>query len=554
MKKLRILLFSILLISFSAAQIPVAIIDFEANGISDGEARALTDRLRNELFRFKNFQVMERSFMEEILEEQGFQLSGCTSDECVVEVGRLIGVEQMLGGSISKIGDVFTVSARIVSVETGKILKVSSYDYKGNIGGLLTQGMHEVAAQLATEKSTVTLPLARNVGAFYITSEPSGAAVWIDDKEEIGITPLVIENQSVGEHKIYLEKGGYSTETTAILQANDIKKINLIIKFGVGKLRVITNPYEADVFLDGIMKGKSPLIFKDIKSGWHDLKILKDGYSEITERIEIKDKLTEEFKADLKKIAALSINSNPSGASVKIDGESLGLTPIAVGADEGSYEIVLSKKDYYEKKVSLDLKAGEQRELKLDLRRHVGAVRISSNPAAAEVFLDGKMKGKTPLKISNVVIGSHLMEVRKQGYFSKRKNFSVKVNTVSKAKFNLISTESINAEIKSFKAKKIFWIKGTILCSVIGGYFKYSSDKHYDEYLTATDNATKLHKTIEKETRIYSAAFGIGVACLIPTYTYHLKQVKQVKLKNEYEISFIPQKDNITVVLGVNWH
>ncbi|MBL7137061.1 MAG: hypothetical protein ISS81_10825, partial [Candidatus Marinimicrobia bacterium] len=73
MKKLRILLFSILLVSFSSAQIPIAVIDFEANGISDGEARALTDRIRNELFRFKNFQVMERSFMEEILEEQGFQ-------------------------------------------------------------------------------------------------------------------------------------------------------------------------------------------------------------------------------------------------------------------------------------------------------------------------------------------------------------------------------------------------------------------------------------------------------------------------------------------------
>lgn len=551
MKKLRILLFSILLISFSAAQIPIAVIDFEANGISDGEARALTDRLRNELFRFKNFQVMERSFMEEILEEQGFQLSGCTSDECVVEVGRLIGVEQMLGGSISKIGNVFSVSARIVSVETGKILKVSSYDYKGDIGGLLTQGMHEVAAQLATEKSTVTLPLAINVGAFYITSEPSGAAVWIDDKEEIGVTPLVIENQSVGEHKIYLEKGDYSTETTAELQANDIKRLNLILKFGVGKLRIITNPYEADIILDGVMKGKSPLLLKDIKSGWHDLKIYKEGYSIVTERIEIKSKLTEEFKADLKKLAAFSINSNPSGASIKINGKYIGITPINAELDEGSHEIVLSKNDYYWETISLDLKTGEQRELKLDLRRHVGAVSIISNPAAAGVFIDGKIKGETPLKISNIVTGSHLVEVRKQGYFPKRKNFNVKVNTVSEANFNLISIESINAEINSFKAKKSYWLKGAILCSAIGGYFQYSSDKHYYEYLTATDNATKLHKMIETETGIYSAAFGIGAACLIPTYIYHLKQVK---LKNEYGISFIPQEENITVVLSVNWH
>ncbi len=69
--------------------------------------------------------------------------------------------------------------------------------------------------------------------------------------------------------------------------------------------------------------------------------------------------------------------------------------------------------------------------------------------------------------------------------------------------------------------------------------------------MTATDKATRLHRTIETEIKIYSAAFGIGTACLIPTYTNHLKQVK---LKQEYDISFITQKENITVVLGVNWN
>ena len=43
--------------------------------------------------------------MEDILKEQGFQQTGCTSDECVVEVGKIIGVQQMVGGSISKVGN-----------------------------------------------------------------------------------------------------------------------------------------------------------------------------------------------------------------------------------------------------------------------------------------------------------------------------------------------------------------------------------------------------------------------------------------------------------------
>ncbi|MFC1618796.1 DUF2380 domain-containing protein [Candidatus Neomarinimicrobiota bacterium] len=129
----------------SAQNIPVAILDFEANGISQTEVIALTDRLRNELFRLGEFEVVERGLMEDILAEQDFQMSGCTSNECLVEVGRLIGAQQVIGGRISKIGTMFTVSARMVAVETGKVLAVSDYDLRGGLEEMLTTGMAQVA-------------------------------------------------------------------------------------------------------------------------------------------------------------------------------------------------------------------------------------------------------------------------------------------------------------------------------------------------------------------------------------------------------------------------
>ena len=89
------------------AQIPTAVTEFEVKGISQSEASSLTDRLRSELFKFGTFQIIERGLMEEILSEQGFQQTGCVSDECVVEVGKLIGVQQIIGGSISKVGKIF---------------------------------------------------------------------------------------------------------------------------------------------------------------------------------------------------------------------------------------------------------------------------------------------------------------------------------------------------------------------------------------------------------------------------------------------------------------
>ncbi len=147
-------LFSLIIIAITLgiAQTTIAIIDFDSRGISANEVATLTDRFRDELTKTNQYIVVERGKMEEVLKEQGFQQSGCTSDECVVEVGQLIGVQQMVGGSIGKVGTVFTVSVRIIDVESGKILNATNYDHIGNIGILLTSGMHNAVQQLLESK------------------------------------------------------------------------------------------------------------------------------------------------------------------------------------------------------------------------------------------------------------------------------------------------------------------------------------------------------------------------------------------------------------------
>jgi len=155
MKKLIIIIVSILFsMSNGIAQTTIAIIDFDARDISASEVATLTDRFRDELTKTKQYIVIERGKMEEVLREQGFQQSGCSSDECVVEVGQLIGVQQMVGGSIGKVGNVFTLSARIIDVESGTILNVTNYDHLGDISGLLTVGMRNAVQQLLEGKST----------------------------------------------------------------------------------------------------------------------------------------------------------------------------------------------------------------------------------------------------------------------------------------------------------------------------------------------------------------------------------------------------------------
>ncbi len=127
----------------------IAVMDFSGIGLSTGEAQALSERLRLELFNVGSFKLLERGMMEQVLQEQGFQQSGCTDSECMVQVGNLIGVELMIGGSISKVGTVHSVSAKIFSVSTGEIVKTAQLDFRGDIGDLMLGGMRKIAEDLS---------------------------------------------------------------------------------------------------------------------------------------------------------------------------------------------------------------------------------------------------------------------------------------------------------------------------------------------------------------------------------------------------------------------
>ena len=156
--KSSLLIVFVILTANLIAQTTIAVLDFEPQGIPQSEVRTLADRFRQELFNTGKYRVLERGKMEEILQEQGFQQTGCISNECVVEVGKMIGVKQMIGGSIGKVGSVFSVTVRIIDIETGEILKIISYDYTGEIGGLLTKGMRNVALKLTGQKDGKTEP------------------------------------------------------------------------------------------------------------------------------------------------------------------------------------------------------------------------------------------------------------------------------------------------------------------------------------------------------------------------------------------------------------
>lgn len=143
----------LLFASASAEQPPthnIAVSQLVSSGIRSSEAFSLTTSLRSELGKTGKWQVMERSQMDEILKEQGFQQTGaCDEASCAVEMGKVLAVKYMVLGSIGKVGKTFTLNVRLVDVQTGEIKEdITEYE-KGSVDALLTNVIPVAARKLA---------------------------------------------------------------------------------------------------------------------------------------------------------------------------------------------------------------------------------------------------------------------------------------------------------------------------------------------------------------------------------------------------------------------
>ena len=253
-----------LLISQSSPSI--AILDLESRGISAVEAASLTDRLRTSLVRIGGVTVVERGQMQQVLQEQDFQLTGCTSDECAVEVGQLLGVNTMVAGSIGKVGSTYSIDIRTIDVGSGKITHSMFRDYRGEIDDLLGI-MPEIAQELVEAVAATGSPpaAAPEPALLSIASDPSGAQVTLDGQpagqtplDDLGITPNA-------QHAISLSLAGYQqVDTTLFVEAGRSHELNLTLRRLMSQLVIRSSPSRATVFLDNESIGLTPLPLREV--------------------------------------------------------------------------------------------------------------------------------------------------------------------------------------------------------------------------------------------------------------------------------------------------
>ena len=345
----------------------IGVLDLEANNVPEGEARAITDRLRYYLGRQEGiFSPIERNQMNYILEEVGFQISGaCNTDECAIQVGKILGARKMVAGSVSIVGNIYSLQIRLIDIESANI-DLEVFSDVNNIGEVLQVATQEVAEEMAAEVTGEAGPEAPAItGQVNVTSGPSGASIAIDGQPH-ETTPRVVTLDE-GPHEIVVTMEGYETFTQTVqIQAGSMIPIHAMLiplpAVSTGTVNISSDPSGATVLIDGQDKGTTPLSRLAIPVGTHRIEIRREDYESQFQNIEVRGGRNPDVHVTLERSgqAVLTLASNLRGARIIIDGirQSQTTPADAITLRPGPHTVQVKARGYSSWRYSADLQDG----------------------------------------------------------------------------------------------------------------------------------------------------------------------------------------------------
>ncbi len=260
----------------------LAVLDLEGFGISDMELQALSNRLRTNMTQLGAYRIIERGLMLQIMMEQDFQLTGCTSDECAVEIGQLLGAQFMMAGTVGKVGSTWSIELRIVDVESGQSIKSTSYDTQGTVDIVLTEGMGAVARKISGVELAETSPTAGRVilrpGLLSIETSIPTSMIFVDNVDMGNARLDRIEVEPGVSHAITVIADRYmSLDTTVTLEAGENTRLTLVLNPLMGFL-TLNGDDNGSVKVNNAKIGSTPVLKHPLQMGPYDLSITKVGY------------------------------------------------------------------------------------------------------------------------------------------------------------------------------------------------------------------------------------------------------------------------------------
>jgi hypothetical protein len=279
------------------------------------------------------------------------------------------------------------------------------------------------------QRVTVAPTLRGNAkGSLLVDADVRGATVSVDGKKMDEPAPVLVEGLDEGPHVVEVAKPpAVPWKQTVYVKAGERARVTAELSAAVqqaegGNVRVIVNVAEADVWVDGVSKGKQPVDIQGLAPGLHIIEARAQGYDPKEERVTVNAGSATIVKLNLEESTGprgpagkLKIISPVPDATVFIDGASVGAAPLEKDVTAGEHYVMVERPGYarFERKVNVEAKKTLTVTAEL---RAVGTVRFLSNPEAVDIFLDGERIGKTPLVKEDIAVGEHLVSFRREGY------------------------------------------------------------------------------------------------------------------------------------------
>jgi hypothetical protein len=176
---------------------------------------SLTDQINAILIDSGKFQVIERTALKRLLEEQNLSLTGLVDAEKMVSAGKLISIQGFFYGSIEHKGKSIELTLKAVDVETSASIYAKKFEGEslslGKIGLDITGSSRSHSASLAVGSSAV---LAAGSGVFAIPNgSTNGVGADLTYKQGMGVFLIGLD---LGGELFFTKSKYIGTNTTPV--------------------------------------------------------------------------------------------------------------------------------------------------------------------------------------------------------------------------------------------------------------------------------------------------------------------------------------------------
>ena len=274
---------------------------------------------------------------------------------------------------------------------------------------------------------------------------------------------------------------------------------------GMRYLKMKVEPKNSVVYVDGELQsvdGNGELsVYLPI--GRHTYTVSAKGYATQEGTVDLADNTPTQQVRLTSSRATLRVECPTAGAEVVVGGQRRGTVPWSGSLDAANYKVEVRLDGYRPQQQSVSLSEKESRTLTFPaLQQMVGLLNVSYRPLDAEVLLDGRSIGTSPNIFRDIPVGSHRVEIRKEGYqpFTQSVTITENKQTDLTGSLTAITTassgnagSSVNSGL-SGQSRETFTVNGVsfTMIRVDGGTFKMGATKAQDS--DAYDDESPVHE------------------------------------------------------------